>query len=215
MWINLNLLHNSYIELTLFYYLCNMKLLIIDDNVAVLRSLKLILNGVFDQVITMSNPQLLPALLSNNDVDAVLLDMNFNAHKLDGSEGLLWLELIKKRDNPPAVVMITAFGDVPLAVEAMKRGAEDFITKPWDNEELIEKLHKAMAKRERNMEEQRIMAEAHIIKEREKGQENMTLEELKTQHIKRIIKEANGNLTLAAERLGINRQTLYNQIKKF
>lgn len=199
----------------LFYYLCNMKLLIIDDNVAVLRSLKLILNGVFDQVITMSNPQLLPALLSNNDVDAVLLDMNFNAHKLDGSEGLLWLELIKKRDNPPAVVMITAFGDVPLAVEAMKRGAEDFITKPWDNEELIEKLHKAMAKRERNMEEQRIMAEAHIIKEREKGQENMTLEELKTQHIKRIIKEANGNLTLAAERLGINRQTLYNQIKKF
>ncbi|MDE7089610.1 MAG: response regulator [Prevotella sp.] len=192
-----------------------MKLLIIDDNVAVLRSLKLVLNGVFDQVVTMSNPQLLPALLSNNDVDAVLLDMNFNAQKLDGSEGLLWLELIKKRDNPPAVVMITAFGDVPLAVEAMKRGAEDFITKPWDNDELIEKLHKAIAKRDRNMEEQRLMAEAHIIKEREKDQESMTLEELKAQHIKRIIKEVNGNLTLAAERLGINRQTLYNQMKKF
>ncbi|MDE6806924.1 MAG: response regulator [Prevotella sp.] len=192
-----------------------MKLLIIDDNVAVLLSLKFVLNGVFDQVVTMSNPQLLPALLSNNDVDAVLLDMNFNAQKLDGSEGLLWLELIKKRDNPPAVVMITAFGDVPLAVEAMKRGAEDFITKPWDNAELIEKLHKAIAKRDRNMEEQRLMAEAHIIKEREKDQESMTLEELKAQHIKRIIKEANGNLTLAAERLGINRQTLYNQMKKF
>lgn len=192
-----------------------MKLLIIDDNAAVLRSLNLVLNGVFDQVVTMNNPQLLPALLSNNDVDAVLLDMNFNAHKLDGSEGLLWLEVIKNRDNPPAVVMITAFGDVPLAVEAMKRGAEDFITKPWDNDELIEKLHKAVAKRNRNMEEQRIMAEAHVIKEREKSQENMTLEELKAQHIKRIIKEANGNLTLAAERLGINRQTLYNQIKKF
>ena len=199
----------------LFAYLCSMKLLIIDDNVAVLRSLKLVLNDVFDQVVTMSNPQLLPALLSNNDVDAVLLDMNFNAQKLDGSEGLLWLELIKKRDNPPAVVMITAFGDVPLAVEAMKRGAEDFITKPWDNDELIEKLHKAIAKRDRNMEEQRLMAEAHIIKEREKDQESMTLEELKAQHIKRIIKEANGNLTLAAERLGINRQTLYNQMKKF
>lgn len=192
-----------------------MKLLIIDDNVAVLRSLKLVLNGVFDQVVTMSNPQLLPALLSNNDVDAVLLDMNFNAHQLDGSEGLLWLELIKKRDNPPAVVMITAFGDVPLAVEAMKRGAEDFITKPWDNDELIEKLHKAVAKRNQDMEEQRIRTEARIIKEREKSQENMTLEELKAQHIKRVIKEANGNLTIAAERLGINRQTLYNQLKKF
>ncbi|MDE5571032.1 MAG: response regulator, partial [Prevotella sp.] len=147
-----------------------MKLLIIDDNVAVLRSLKLVLNGVFDQVVTMSNPQLLPALLSNNDVDAVLLDMNFNAHKLDGSEGLLWLDVIKKRENPPAVVMITAFGDVPLAVEAMKLGAEDFITKPWDNDELIEKLNKAIAKRNRNIEEQRIMAEAHVITEREKNQ---------------------------------------------
>lgn len=192
-----------------------MKLLIIDDNVAVLRSLKLVLNGVFDQVVTMSNPQLLPALLSNNDVDAVLLDMNFNAHKLDGSEGLLWLEVIKKRENPPAVVMITAFGDVPLAVEAMKLGAEDFVTKPWDNDELIEKLNKAIAKRNRDIEEQRIMAEAHVITEREKNQENMTLEELKIQHIKRVIKENNGNLTIAAEQLGINRQTLYNQIKKF
>lgn len=191
-----------------------MKLLIIDDNEAVLRTLKLVLNGVFDRIVTVSNPRLLPALLSVDDVDAVLLDMNFDARKLDGSEGLFWLDRIKERENPPAVVLITAFGDVPLAVEAMKRGAEDFVTKPWDNDVLTEKLHKAIAKRRQRMEEQKTVAEAHLYKERAKEQGNMTLDELKTEHIRRIIKECGGNLTLAAERLGINRQTLYNQMKK-
>lgn len=191
-----------------------MKLLIIDDNEAVLRTLKLVLNGVFDKIVTVSNPQLLPALLSADDVDAVLLDMNFDARRLDGSEGLFWLERIKERENPPAVVMITAFGDVPLAVEAMKRGAEDFITKPWDNETLTAKLHNAMAKRRQHMDERQAISEAYLYKERAKEQDNMTLDELKTEHIRHIIKECGGNLTLAAGRLGINRQTLYNQIKK-
>lgn len=191
-----------------------MKLLIIDDNEAVLRSLKLVFTGVFDRVVTVSNPQLLPALLSAGDVDAVLLDMNFDARKLDGSEGLFWLERIKERDDAPAVVLITAFGDVPLAVEAMKRGAEDFVTKPWDNEELIAKLHKAMARRRERMADQAAVAEAHINNVRAKEHSNMTLEELKTDHINHVVKECGGNLTLAAARLGINRQTLYNQMKK-
>lgn len=191
-----------------------MKLLIIDDNEAVLRSLKLVFTGVFDHVVAVSNPQLIPALLREGDVDAVLLDMNFDARKLDGSEGLFWLERIKECENAPAVVLITAFGDVPLAVEAMKRGAEDFVTKPWDNEELIAKLHKAMAKRNERMADRAAVAEANIYKVREKKQENMTLEELKADHINHVVKECGGNLTLAAARLGINRQTLYNQIKK-
>ncbi len=191
-----------------------MKLLIIDDNEAVLRSLKLVFTGVFDHVVTVNNPQLLPALLSAGDVDAVLLDMNFDARKLDGSEGLFWLERIKERKDAPAVVLITAFGDVPLAVEAMKRGAEDFVTKPWNNDELIAKLHKAMAKRREKMADQAAVAEAHINNVRAKELNSMTLEELKTDHINHIVKECGGNLTLAATRLGINRQTLYNQMKK-
>lgn len=191
-----------------------MKLLIIDDNEAVLRSLKLVFAGVFDRVVAVNNPRLLPALLREGDTDAVLLDMNFDARKLDGSEGLFWLERIKEMDNAPAVVLITAFGDVPVAVEAMKRGAEDFVTKPWDNGELIAKLYQAMAKRRERMAERAAVAQACKHNEHAKEQEYMTLEELKADHISRVVRECGGNLTHAAARLGINRQTLYNQIKK-
>lgn len=191
-----------------------MKLLIIDDNEAVLRSLKLVFAGVFDHVVAVNNPRLLPALLRAGDTDAVLLDMNFDARKLDGSEGLFWLERIKEMDNAPAVVLITAFGDVPVAVEAMKRGAEDFVTKPWDNGELIAKLHQAMAKRRERMAERAAVAQACKHNEHAKEQEYMTLEELKADHISRVVRECGGNLTHAAARLGINRQTLYNQIRK-
>lgn len=191
-----------------------MKLLIIDDNEAVLRSLKLVFAGVFDRVVAVNNPQLLPALLREGDTDAVLLDMNFDARKLDGSEGLFWLERIKEMENAPAVVLITAFGDVPVAVEAMKRGAEDFVTKPWDNGELIAKLHQAMEKRRERMAERAAVAQACKHNEHAKEQEHMTLEELKADHISRVVRECGGNLTHAAARLGINRQTLYNQIKK-
>lgn len=117
-------------------------------------------------------------------------------------------------ENAPVVVLITAFGDVPLAVEAMKRGAEDFVTKPWDNEELIAKLQKAMTKRRERMADRAAVAEAYKHNERAKEQQQMTLEELKADHISHVVKECGGNLTLAAARLGINRQTLYNQLKK-
>lgn len=191
-----------------------MKLLIIDDNEAVLRSLKLVFTGVFDHVVTAKNPQLLPAMLSAGDVDAVLLDMNFNTCRLDGSDGLFWLTRIKSSPSAPAVVLITAFGDVPLAVEAMKRGAEDFVTKPWDNDDLIDKLNRAMEKCRMKKAEQSAVSEANLYRERADERKNMTLEEIKTDHINNVVKECGGNLTLAASRLGINRQTLYNQMKK-
>lgn len=191
-----------------------MKLLIIDDNEAVLRSLKLVFTGVFDHVVTAKHPQLLPAMLSAGDVDAVLLDMNFNTCRLDGSDGLFWLTRIKSSPSAPAVVLITAFGDVPLAVEAMKRGAEDFVTKPWDNDDLIDKLNRAMEKCRMKKAEQSAVSEANLYRERADERKNMTLEEIKADHINNVVKECGGNLTLAASRLGINRQTLYNQMKK-
>lgn len=191
-----------------------MKLLIIDDNEAVLRSLKLVFTGVFDHVVTAKNPQLLPAMLSAGDVDAVLLDMNFNTCRLDGSDGLFWLTRIKSSPSAPAVVLITAFGDVPLAVEAMKRGAEDFVTKPWDNDDLIDKLNRAMEKCRMKKAEQSAVSEVNLYRERADERKNMTLEEIKADHINNVVKECGGNLTLAASRLGINRQTLYNQMKR-
>ena len=106
-----------------------MKLLIIDDNAAVRATLKIVLGRDYE-VTAVGDPKLIPALINGGRVDVVLLDMNFDNAKLDCSDGLFWLERIKGSDKAPAVVVITAFGDVDVAVKAMKLGAEDFVTKP-------------------------------------------------------------------------------------
>ncbi len=191
-----------------------MKILIIDDNQSVLRTLKLVLAPEFGQVVAMNNPKVIPALLAAGDIDAVLLDMNFDTASLDGSDGLFWLARIKELPDPPAVVMITAFGDVPLAVEAMKHGAEDFITKPWGNAQLIATLRKAIDKNREEMGRRSTLDKAERIVRREKDESRMTLDELKMNHIKRIVDQCGGNLSQASALLGINRQTLYNQLGK-
>ena len=103
------------------------KIILIDDNEAVLKTLKMILEREFKTIVGVSQPTLLPALLREDDVDLVLLDMNFGTGRQDGAEGLFWLERIVERPDPPPVVLITAFGDIELAVSALKRGAADFI----------------------------------------------------------------------------------------
>lgn len=181
---------------------------------AVRTTLKLVLAKEFDEVVTVGDPKLIPALLQAGNVDAVLLDMNFDNTKLDCSDGLFWLERIKQGNNAPAVVVITAFGDVEIAVEAMKLGAEDFVTKPWDNARLIEKLHRAV---EINRQRRRDGLAAKRVKEMEEAQrerDHMTLDEVKLRHIRSVIERCGGNLSAASEQLGINRQTLYNLMKK-
>lgn len=189
------------------------KILVIDDNTAVLSTLKIVLKSVFKTVVAVSDPQLIPALISAGDVDAVLLDMNFGSDKLDGQDGLFWLDRIMSRsglDNPPAVVMITAFGDVGLAVTSLKKGALDFIQKPWDNNDLIKKLHEAIAKRDAlYAERQKNPAAA----ETEQHEVPSSLDEMEKLTIQRVLESSGRNLTTAAEKLGISRQTLYNKMK--
>ncbi len=134
-------------------YICtimiNAKIIIVDDNPAVLQTLRTILSREIKIVIAVATPQLLPALIAKDDVDAVLLDMNFGNGKLDGSDGLFWLKRIKeesKLSDPPSVVLITAFGEIELAVQALKNGADDFIQKPWNNERLVETMIDAVVK---------------------------------------------------------------------
>lgn len=191
-----------------------MKILVVDDNQSVLRTLKLVLTPEFGTIVAVSNPQLLPALLAACDVDAVLLDMNFDTSHLDGRDGLFWLGRIKESATAPAVVMITAFGELSLAVEAMKAGAEDFVTKPWDNQKLIEVLHRAIDKNRSQRQQQVALAEADEICRRNEAESHMSLDDIKLSHIRRIVDECGGNLSQAADILGINRQTLYNQLKK-
>lgn len=191
-----------------------MKILIIDDNQAVRSTLNLILTDEFDDITASGDPRIIPALLRNGDIDCVILDMNFNPNRLDGSDGLFWLERIKESPNAPAVVVITAFGEITLAVEAMKLGAEDFVTKPWNNDELIEKLHIAIARNKKTRIENKAINNAVALEQREHDRQQMTLDEVKMQHIRDVISQCDGNLSAAAERLNINRQTLYNLLKK-
>lgn len=118
----------------------NAKIIVVDDNEAVLKSLRTILSHEFKTIVAVSSPALLPALLRSGDVDMVLLDMNFGTGKQSGGEGLFWLDRILERPDPPAVILITAFGDIDLAVSSLKKGAADFIVKPWDNEKLLQTL---------------------------------------------------------------------------
>lgn len=191
------------------------RIAIIDDNQAVLKTLKLVLKGVFASVITLPHPNSLPALLASERVDAVLLDMNFSAQRLDGEEGLNWLKYIKGQPDPPAVVLITAFGDIGLAVTSLKEGAEDFVTKPWDNDELIEKLLKAIERRDNQRHIDSTLHEASQLRDRHESTLQMTLDELERQHIMEVLDECRGNLTEATARLGISRQTLYTRLKKY
>lgn len=191
------------------------RIVVIDDNQAMLEVLNLVLEGEFESVITLSHPSLFSSILAKGEVDAVLLDMNFNSPDLDGEEGINWLKYIKKHPNKPAVVMITAFGNIDLAVRALQEGAEDFITKPWDNKELIQKILKAIEKHNCQQLEKERLQEADTLREQRETNKQMTLEEMKIHHIMEILNECKGNLAEASRRLDINRQTLYNLLKKY
>ena len=118
------------------------KLLIIDDDPHVLEAARLALLPSFAEVVTAST---LPSLSRLEDVDAVLLDMNYGPGEHSGREGLAALASIRSRDPSLSVVCVTAFGEIDLAVEAMRRGAVDFLVKPWANERLVSTVKNAVA----------------------------------------------------------------------
>src|SRR5574339_758976 len=124
------------------------KILIVDDNEDLLKAAKMHLKRHFAQVDTEKNSQALPALINNEDYDLILLDMNFTKDVSSGSEGYYWLEKILQIDPSAVVVLITAYGDVQMAVRAIKAGATDFVLKPWENEKLLATLFSAMRLRE-------------------------------------------------------------------
>ena len=168
------------------------KILVIDDNEAILTALKYCLSGMFEKVMTLTSPESVISLLNQEEVDMVLLDMNFTMGVNSGQDGLVWLQAIRKHHPEIPVVLITAYADVQLAVRGLKRGAADFITKPWDNDELVRKLKDVL----------------------ESNNEVATLDEVEADHIRRALDRCHGNLTKAADLLGVTRQTLYNKMKK-
>ncbi|HKL09707.1 MAG TPA: sigma-54 dependent transcriptional regulator, partial [Bacteroidales bacterium] len=113
------------------------KILIIDDNEELLIALRLFLSEHFLVIDTIKNPNLIPEYLRKNGYDLILLDMNFSAGVNTGNEGIYWMKQIKETNPSVSVVLITAYGDVELAVNAMKEGAADFIQKSWDEKKIL------------------------------------------------------------------------------
>ncbi|MCX6287359.1 MAG: sigma-54 dependent transcriptional regulator [Bacteroidetes bacterium] len=141
-------------------------LLIVEDNTEILDSLTLFLEDEFSVVVGIKNPELIPSTLQNSAFDLVLLDMNFTVGLNTGSEGLHWLKEILKLDPSLSVIMMTAYGDVELAVKAMRNGASDFVLKPWDNEKLLATLLAGLKLRRSNMEIQKLRGrQNHLVEE--------------------------------------------------
>lgn len=122
-------------------------ILVVDDDEDVLLAARLLLQQHYRNVYTESNPLRLPEVLDRAVFDVVLLDMNFAEGRSHGDEGFRWLEYIRSRDADAVVVLITAYGDVELAVRAIKQGATDFVLKPWQNEKLLATVSSAVALR--------------------------------------------------------------------
>ncbi|MFO7863356.1 MAG: sigma-54 dependent transcriptional regulator [Salinivirgaceae bacterium] len=149
-------------------------ILLIDDNKSVLSALKMLIEPHYNYVKCITSPKTLPSLLEAESFDVVLLDMNFSAGVNTGNEGLYWLKRILEFSKVSSVIMITAYGDVELAVRAVKEGATDFILKPWDNHKLLSTVHSAyqLSSSRREVTELKTGKE-HLLSEINRTQETM------------------------------------------
>lgn len=164
-------------------------ILVVDDSPAILTTARICLDDVFKRIITISSPESILSTLQKEHVDVVLLDMNFAHGVNSGREGMIWLSAIHRAHPDLPVVLVTAYADVSLAVRGLKNGAVDFVTKPWDNDELIRVLKDAI----------------------DRTDEIIPLDELEKRHIKKVVNKCHGNMSKAAELLGVTRQTVYKK----
>lgn len=207
-----------------------MTLLVVDDNRSVLAAVKLLAEIKFDRVITTSSPSRLPSFLREEKPDCVLLDMNFTSPVTNGNEGLYWLSEVKRIAPATPVVLFTAYAEIDLAVQGLKEGASDFVTKPWDNARLLQTLLHA-AKATPNTSPS--ATDSHIkgssdnnghttsdnsstlsMDRQNLSPSPLTLDQMERQMISEALADNGGNLSATAAQLGITRQTLYNKLKR-
>jgi two-component system response regulator RegA len=175
-----------------------MRYLVVDDDPDVLKAAAVALRAAGAEAQTTQQPTEAAALLEADPFDAVLLDMNFAPAARGGDEGLAMLAEIKARDPALAVVLMTTWGGVALAVEALKRGAADFVLKPWRNEALT-----------------RVMAEAAALTTRLRADASaLNLDELERRAIRRALEVYDGNVSHAAAALGLTRPALYRRMAR-
>lgn len=149
-------------------------ILIVDDNKSILTALDLLLRGCCNRVKTLSSPNQLISEIQQNSYDVLLLDMNFTAGFNTGNEGIYWLQRVLEIDQGMSVIMITAYGDVELAVKAVRLGAVDFVLKPWDNEKMMATIESAWKLNQSRREVKKLrQKEQQLIAEINKSNKNL------------------------------------------
>ena len=150
------------------------RVLIVDDNPTILAALAQLLESEVEKVIGIKSPELIPGILETQEMDVIIMDMNFSKGVTDGMEGIAWLKTILQSDPDAVVVMITAYGEMDLAIEAMKCGATDFISKPWDNEKLVATVRSGIMLKESRKEVRQLKTKQdHLSQTIESGQEKL------------------------------------------
>lgn len=124
-------------------------ILVIDDDIDVLTAVRLLLRPEVKEIVTEKNPENIRSILSKQSFDVILLDMNFTSSINTGNEGFFWLRKIKELKSTAAVIMITAYGHIDLAIRALKEGAFDFVVKPWHNEKLLATIKDALKQKDK------------------------------------------------------------------
>ena len=182
-------------------------ILVVDDDKDVLTAARLLLRQYFEKILTTTDPADIQELMIGESIDVFLIDMNFTIGRNRGIEGLNCLEQIRGIDPDAVVVLMTAFGDLNTAVQAMREGAADFVLKPWQNENLVATLSVAA--------EFRRVRTTGAASACEATSESLNLEATERKMIALALDEANGNISHAAAALGITRAALYRRIEKF
>lgn len=141
------------------------KILVVDDNQDLLKSLKRMLKFDFCEIDTITDPKRITSCLNSKDYDVVLLDMNFTEGDNSGRDGFKWLKRIKEIDNTIVVILITAYGDIDIAVKAIQEGATNFITKPWEPQKLIVTIQNAIEISKSNREISDLKVKSKYYKE--------------------------------------------------
>ncbi len=202
---------------TLLFYVMDNKILIVDDNKSVLTALEMLLQTEYKDVFLLSNPNNLISAIKQNQIDIVLLDMNFKAGINSGNEGIYWLNEIRKLDETISVIMITAYGDVELAVKAVKAGAFDFILKPWDNRKLLSTVHAASEMRKSRKENLNLRNKAKGLKNIIAPEQNIIGKSKPMTKLMAVVKkvaQTDANILITGEN-GTGKQLIAQEIHKY
>jgi two-component system response regulator HydG len=128
----------------------NASVLVIDDDYDVLIAIRILLKSQVKEVVIEKNPENISSLIKDRNFDLIILDMNFKSVVHTGNEGIYWLNKIKEINKEVPVILITAYGDLELAIRSLKKGASDFLVKPWKNEKLLESINEILTNKKKS-----------------------------------------------------------------